>query len=98
MLKGCQKKIIMVKDANSRYFESAYFVIKSDLPPSAREDDMLAEAHRLIADYSSEIASQNSTSNNVQPQKPHQPAHHITLGVIFALALVGIAAAVIVTL
>ena len=98
MLKGCQKKIIMVKDANSRYFESAYFVIKSDLTPSARENDMLAEAHRLIADYSSEIASQNSPSNNVQPPKPHQMAHHITLGVIFALALVGIAAAVIVML
>ncbi len=98
MLKGCQKKIIMVKDTNSRYFESAYFVIKSDLQPSAKNTDMLSEAHRLIADYSSEIALQNSvsTNNNVQPPKQQAPSHHLTLGIILALALIGIAAAAVI--
>lgn len=48
MLKGCQRRIIMVKDTGSKYFDSAYFVIKHDLPKGSRESDMLAEAHRMI--------------------------------------------------
>ncbi len=100
MLKGCQKKIIMVKDTNSRYFESAYFVIKSDLPISAKNSDMLSEAHRLIADYSSEMALQSSsgTDNNVQPPKPQPQSHHITLNVLLALAVIGIAAAAVIAI
>ncbi len=51
MLKGCQRRIIMVKDTKSRYFDSAYFVIKSDIPPSCKDSDMLTEAHKMIAAY-----------------------------------------------
>ena len=100
MLKGCQKKIIMVKDTNSRYFESAYFVIKSGLPSSAKSADMLAEAHRLIADYSSAVALENTseTDNNVQPPKPQTPSHGLALSVILALAVIGIAAAAVIVI
>ena len=45
--KGCQKRIIMVNRPGSRYFESAYFVLKSGLPRSVSERDMLREAELL---------------------------------------------------
>ncbi|MBQ8249163.1 MAG: hypothetical protein IJY93_04680 [Clostridia bacterium] len=41
----------MVKDTGSRYFDSAYFVIKSDIPPSCKDSDMLTEAHKMIDAY-----------------------------------------------
>ena len=61
MLKGCQRRIIMVKDTGSQYFDSAYFVIKSDLPKSCKDSDMLSEAHRMIDAYTKE-------NKIVQPQ------------------------------
>ncbi|MBQ9922032.1 MAG: hypothetical protein IJO52_07585 [Clostridia bacterium] len=44
----------MVKDTGSQYFDSAYFVIKSDLPQSCKDSDMLSEAHRMIDAYTKE--------------------------------------------
>lgn len=53
MIKGCSRRMIMVKDTGSRYFDSAYFIVKCDLPGSCGEVDMLSEAHRMIESYSS---------------------------------------------
>ncbi len=46
MLKGAQKRMIVVKTANSRVFEEAYFVMRTDTAPSDR--DMVGEANRII--------------------------------------------------
>ncbi len=54
MLKGCKRNIIMVKDTGSPYFDSAYFVLKCDLPASGRDTDIIAEAKRMIDCASSE--------------------------------------------
>ena len=51
MLKGCQRRIIMVKDTGSKYFEGAYFVLRSELPGSVRESEMISEAQRMIGSY-----------------------------------------------
>ena len=48
MIKGCQRKIIVIKDTGSRYFDTAYFVLKRDLPESGSDTDMLAEANRML--------------------------------------------------
>ena len=48
MLKGCQRRIIMVRETKSPYFDTAYFVLRSDLPSSAGEHDMMKEAYRMI--------------------------------------------------
>ncbi len=48
MIKGCQRRIIMVKDTKSRCFDAAYFVLKGDLPQGTSEADMLSEANRVI--------------------------------------------------
>ena len=46
MLKGAQRRMIVVKTADSRIFEEAYFVIKTDT--DSDELDMVAEAERII--------------------------------------------------
>ncbi len=46
MLKGAQKRMIVVKTANSRVFEEAYFVMRTDTAPS--DCDMVGEANRII--------------------------------------------------
>ncbi len=49
MIKGCQRKMIMVKGEQESPFEMAYFVLKSD-PKSCDidESDILAEANKIV--------------------------------------------------
>ena len=53
MIKGTQKKIIVVKNPKSRIFDEAYFVVRSDGGKSAllnvTHDDMVLEANKIIA-------------------------------------------------
>ena len=49
--KGCQKKMIKVKDPGGKYFEEAYFILKEDYYDDEPEiKDMLDEANRIISD------------------------------------------------
>lgn len=48
MIKGCSRKVVVVKNTDSDLFEEAYFILK----PSAdafENADFLAEAKRIIA-------------------------------------------------
>ena len=51
MIKGCQKRMIHVKNTNSPYFEEAYFVLKNDVDPDTRENDMVLEAQKIASQY-----------------------------------------------
>ena len=46
MIKGAQKKMIVVKTAESEVFEEAYFVLRREC--LAAEADMVREASRII--------------------------------------------------
>ena len=46
MLKGAQKRMIVVKTADSRIFEEAYFVVKTNY--DCEELDVVAEAERIV--------------------------------------------------
>lgn len=46
MLKGAQKRMIVVRTNDSSIFEEAYFVVKSNY--DCKEMDMVAEAERII--------------------------------------------------
>ena len=46
MIKGCQKKIIHLKNTGSPYFEEAYFILKDDSTIPC-ENDMVKEALRI---------------------------------------------------
>ncbi len=47
MYKGYKRKVIVVKDANSRLFDSAYFVVREDAGEHGIHD-MVEEASRII--------------------------------------------------
>ena len=49
MIKGCQKKIIFVQGSESSPFESAFFLMRRDLPDSG-SGDVLREADRIISE------------------------------------------------
>lgn len=48
MIRGAQKKMIVVRTHDSRVFEEAYFVVRPDRDPPPEESDMLSEATRII--------------------------------------------------
>lgn len=54
MIKGAQKQMIVLKTSASRYFEEAYFVLKTDLKPNKRDrTDLLTEANRILKESES---------------------------------------------
>ena len=60
MVRGCQKKIIYLKNSGSTLFEEAYFVIKNDSQyEEISECDMIEEANRIINEsfYQDELDS-----------------------------------------
>ena len=49
MIKGCQRRVIVVRGEDENMFEYAYFVLKSgEKFDRVGEDDMIAEANRII--------------------------------------------------
>ena len=49
MIKGCQRRMIVVQGKDKSVFETAYFVLRREREHvTARETDMLAEADRII--------------------------------------------------
>ncbi len=46
MIKGAQKRMIVVKTAGSKIFEEAYFVIRGDA--NSQSGDMVCEANKII--------------------------------------------------
>lgn len=46
MLKGCQKKIIFLKDTGSDFFEEAYFIIKNEYE-GMNDIDIISEATKI---------------------------------------------------
>ena len=50
MIKGCQKKIVFLKDTESELFEEAYFVLKPTAT-SKGEEDIVLEATRIVRGY-----------------------------------------------
>ena len=47
MLRGCQKKIVFLKNTGSKLFDEAYFVI-SDKAKESAPPDLIREANRII--------------------------------------------------
>lgn len=48
MIKGCQKKMIVLQKIDGKYFTEAFFVLREDCDLSARHADMVAEANRIV--------------------------------------------------
>lgn len=52
MIKGCSRRMIVLKDTGSDIFEEAYFVLKSRIAGCRinTEKEFIAEANRIIAE------------------------------------------------
>lgn len=50
MVKGCQRRIILLRGTGSGMFEEAYFILKPE-KANAPEQLMIAEANRIIAEH-----------------------------------------------
>ena len=51
MIKGAQKQMIVLRTADSRYFDEAYFVLRKELPtPHTTTGEMVYEANRILRD------------------------------------------------
>ena len=52
MLRGYQRKLIMIRTRESGIFESAFFILKSSSCDKFKEEEMVAEANRIIEESS----------------------------------------------
>ncbi|MBQ3183888.1 MAG: hypothetical protein IJB24_07795 [Clostridia bacterium] len=48
--KGCEKRMIMLKNTGSELFEEAYFIINNKRSSQASTYDMIKEANRIVAE------------------------------------------------
>lgn len=48
--KGIQKRIIVIQTPHCSYFESAFFLLRNELPQATSDDAMLMEAQKIIAE------------------------------------------------
>ncbi|MBO7302740.1 MAG: hypothetical protein J6U68_00970 [Clostridia bacterium] len=51
-MRGCQKKVIYIKNTGSDCFEEAYFVVKDEAYGISSERDFLSEANRIVDEIS----------------------------------------------
>ena len=47
-MRGCERKIIMLKGTDSEIFDEAYFLLRRDLK-NTEGDEIVREAHRIVA-------------------------------------------------
>lgn len=49
MIKGCTKRVIVVKDIESNFFDEAFFIVKpQSVKRVGKESDFINEAHRIV--------------------------------------------------
>ena len=84
MIKGCQRKMIMVRGGNSSPFETAYFIMKS-LPEHEHldENDMALEAGRIIAGET----SGGKVSSDPYAEKRREKGNRIRLLAAFLIGI-----------
>lgn len=78
--KGCEKRMIMIKNTGSELFEEAYFILNSKTTATTTSDDMIKEANRIVDE------------NNIIPTAEKRPGNNITGYILGFLSGVGTAA------
>ena len=51
-MRGCQKRVIYMKNTGSEVFDEAYFVVKDGYSHTSAEVDFLKEANRIVEENS----------------------------------------------
>ena len=64
MIKGARKEMIVVRTADSRYFDEAYFVLREDKQKqSPKSTDILSEANRILSEITPETSHSSKKRN-----------------------------------
>ncbi len=66
MIKGLERKIMLLKSTNSKYFDEAYFIMKDDII-TCDEGEILREAERIM--FSAETCKRVKRSNKKEAFK-----------------------------
>lgn len=48
MVRGCEVRVVRLKDHDSRFFEEVLFILRDGGTATARERDVVAEANRIL--------------------------------------------------
>ena len=75
MIKGCAKRVVVVRDINSNFFEEAFFIVKAGAGKqnAAKENDYINEAHRIVR---SDLP-QTATSFSLSAKSPYIPSFSV---------------------
>ena len=61
MIRGAQKRMLVVRTGSSRYFDEAYFVLRQELPRRGEgRADILREANRILEESQPEREERRS--------------------------------------
>ncbi|MBQ4556297.1 MAG: hypothetical protein IJA60_01450 [Clostridia bacterium] len=47
-MRGCERKIIMLKGTNSEIFDEAYFLLRRDFKNRGNDEEIVREAQRIV--------------------------------------------------
>lgn len=65
MIHGCQRKVIFIRNTESKLFEEAYFILRNDTASAtASGGDMIKEANRIISAFSVQNAAKSGGSQH----------------------------------
>jgi len=77
LLKGVNKRVIIIKNPGSEIFEEAYFIVKSGnakgVIRQSKENEMVIEANRIISDYHNQqrsIIEKNGIASSISGDMP----------------------------
>lgn len=81
-MRGCERKIIMLKGTDSEIFDEAYFLIRRDFKEDSRGGEIVREAQRIV--------DMNTTKHRHVRRKKREKiafALGVTVGVIIGVIL-----------
>lgn len=84
MLKGYQKRLIMMPTRESALFESAYFILRTDSKPkSPTKNEMLSEATRILEE------------NTLMPSKKSFSRRHLLVALLVGMLVGALAVGIV---
>lgn len=79
--KGCEKRMIMIKNTGSELFEEAYFILNNKKASRITEYDMVKEANRIVA---------NNSYTSIGEEKQKSPLFIYLIGLFSGIGLTGL--------
>lgn len=75
-----KKKVILIKGDNSKWYEEAIFIMRTDIPSKSIPIDFVLEAEKIINNYMQKcLSSQNKTLSLIKPQNKMISKEHTTV-------------------